>query len=69
MTEKILTTRRQKYPFKTMAINDTFRVKDGREYYSMRAAYKQHNKAHPDLAIVIQCARMGTGFIQVKRTA
>lgn len=68
MGEQILTTRKQKYPFKTMGINDTFKVVLSK-YNSMLTSYRQHNKKHPDMSIVLQCSDMGTGYIQVKRTA
>ncbi len=66
MTNKILKTpRKQTYPFKTMAIDDSFKVAK-QKYNSMLTAYRQHNKKHEP--IVLSAELSSPGFYTITRT-
>lgn len=65
MTNKILKTRKQTYPFKTMAVGDEFKVAKAK-YNSMLTSYRQHNKHHEP--IVLSAELSSPGFYTITRT-
>ncbi len=60
------TPRKQKYPFKTMVVGETFKVHQ-LKYNSMLTAYRQHNKLHDP--IELSSEKSTPGFYLIKRIA
>lgn len=64
--QQIIKTRKQTYPFKTMAIGAEFKVSK-QKYNSMLTAYRQHNKIHEP--IVLSAELSSPGFYTVTRVS
>jgi hypothetical protein len=64
--KRIKKQRKQKYPFKTIAINGTFKIMSA-EYNSMMTAWRQHNGTYPELAIDIESEDLSSNEMLITR--